>query len=158
MLGKYNIELNNGDQKLAVKYTPAQFDIIVDGDFPFEKLKESIEPLYELGCEFLPLAKNFNSTDKLRPLTIFVKEQTKEFLKNNSDLTVGEILEMYESFNHDADALINSLLNDERFLENKLVQVRQKIQNAQSFKDELNKLDLENNETCEDTRVKVEVL
>lgn len=162
MFGKYNIELNNGDQKLAVKFTPAQFDVIVDGDIPFEKFeeifKERIEPFYELGCELLPLAESFNSKDKLIPLMLFVKEHTKEFFKNNSNLTAGEVLEIYENFNNDADAFINSLLNDEKFLEKKLAQVREKVQNAQSFKEELNTLDLENNEECEDSRVKVEVV
>ena len=161
MFGKYNIEFNNGDQKLTLKYTPAQFDVIVDGDIPFEKFeeifKEHIEPLYGLGCELIPLAENFNSKDKLIPLTLFIKEQTKEFFKNNSNLTADEVLEAYENFNHDADAAINSLLNDEKFLEQKLVQIREKIQNAQSFIDELDNLNSKNNEEYKDSRVKVEV-
>ena len=172
MFGKYNIELKNGDQKLAVKYTPAKVDIIVDGEIPEEleeMVKDGIGTLYGLGSELIQYGERFNSNE-LKPLTVFVKAQTKEFFKNNSNLTAGEVLEVYENFNHDADAFISSLLNDERFLEHKLVQIREKVQNAQSFKDELNNMDLENedkndnevssslDENSDDSRVKVDIM
>ena len=79
-------------------------------------------------------------------------------------------MEAYENFNGDADALINSLLNDERNLEQELAKIREKIKNAKSFKDELNNMDLENenkddnevvsslNENSNDSRVKVDVM
>ncbi|WP_407416566.1 hypothetical protein [Methanobrevibacter sp.] len=168
MFGKYNIELKNGDQKFAVKYTPAKVDIIVDGEIPGEleeRVKEGIGTLYGLGSELIQYGERFNSNE-LKPLTVFVKEQTKEFFKNNSNLTAGEVLEVYENFNRDADAFINSLLNDERNLELDLVKIREKIDNAKSFKDELNNMDLENeneavtslNENSDDSRVKVDIM
>ncbi len=167
MFGKYNIELKNGDQKFAVKYTPAKVDIIVDGEIPEEleeMVKDGIGTLYGLGSELVQYGERFSSNE-LKPLTVFVKKQTKEFFKNGSVLSAGDVLEVYENFNHDADAFINSLLNDERNLELDLVKIREKIENAKSFKEELNNIDLENeneavtslNENSDDSRVKVDI-
>ena len=172
MFGKYNIELKNGDQKFAVKYTPAKVDIIADGEIS-EELEEMVRggigSLYELGSELIQYGERFTSNE-LKPLTVFVKAQTKEFFKNSSILSADEVLEAYENINHDADALINSLLKEERNLEHELFKVREKIKNAKSFKDELNNMDLENetkddneivsslNENSEDSRVKVDVM
>ena len=172
MFGKYNIELKNGDQKLAVKYTPAKVDIIIDSEISeeFEEIvKEGIGTIYGLGSELIQYGERFNSKE-LKPLTVFVKEQTKEFFKNGSVLSAGEVLEAYKNFNGDADALINSLLNDERNLEQELVKIREKIENAKSFRDEINNMNLENenkddndvvsslNENSDDSRVKVDVM
>ncbi|WP_407432224.1 hypothetical protein [Methanobrevibacter sp.] len=172
MFGKYNIELKNGDQKLAVKYTPAKVDIIVDSEIS-EELEEMVRggigSLYELGSGLIQYGERLSSNE-LKPLTVFVKAQTKEFFKDNSILSADEVLEVYENFNHNADALIKSLLNDERNLEHELFKVREKIENAKSFKDELNNMDLENeneddneivsslNENPEDSRVKVDIM
>lgn len=172
MFGKYNIELKNGDQKLAVKYTPAKVDIIIDSEISeeFEEIvKEGIGTIYGLGSELIQYGERFNSKE-LKPLTVFVKEQTKEFFKNGSVLSAGEVLEAYKNFNGDADALINSLLNDERNLEQELVKIREKIENAKSFRDEINNMNLENenkddkdvvsslNENSDDSRVKIDVM
>ena len=64
MFGKYNIELKNGDQKLAVKYTPAKVDIIVDSEISeeFEEIvKDGIGTLYGLGSELIQYGERFNS-------------------------------------------------------------------------------------------------
>ena len=53
------------------------------------------------------------------------------------------MLEIYEEFNNGSEAFINSLLEEEKQLENELSEVQEKLHNAKLFREKLGDLKLE---------------
>lgn len=73
-------------------------------------------------------------------MSVRVKPHTKEFLKKDSVLSAREILELYEDFNNDSEAFINSLLEDEKNLQEELEQIQAKLENAKLFREKLEEI------------------
>lgn len=151
MSEKNTTEFRFGNDKIGGKYTPGELELNLPDELSYEEFeemfKERIGSLYKLGREFIPFdEEDINSKkEKLKPLSIRVKAHTKEFFKNYSILSAREVLELYENFNHGSEAFINSLLKDEKDLEQELSEIQEKLHNARLFKDKLNNMDLENN-------------
>ena len=143
-------EFRFGTKKFGGRYMPGEIELNLPDELPYdefeEMFKERIESLYKLGREFIPFDEEDveSKKEKLKPLSIRVKAHTKEFFKNNSILSAREVLELYENYNHGSEAFINSLLKDEKDLEQELSEIQEKLHNARLFKDKLNNLDLEN--------------
>jgi hypothetical protein len=166
-------EFRFGNNRFGGRYSPGEFEFNLADDLSREEFedmfKERIESLYKFGREFIPFdEEDVNSKkEKLKPLSIRVKEHTKEFFKNNSILSAREVLELYENYNHGSEAFINSLLKDEKDLEQELAEIQEKLHNARLFKDKLNNINLEDDsvddeeiisslkEEYEDSQVKV---
>ena len=150
MSEKDTTEFRFGNDTIGGKYTPGELELNLPDELSYgefeEMFKKRIESLYKLGREFIPFdEEEINSKkEKLKPLSIRVKSHTKEFFKNYSILTAREVLELYENFNHGSEAFINSLLKDEKDLEQELSEIQEKLHNARLFKDKLNKMNMKN--------------
>ena len=109
--------------------------------------REDFEDIFAKRMEFLHkkgndlkeefFDKGSKRKENLKPLSLRVKPHTKEFFKNNSILSPREVLEMYEEFNNGSEAFINSLLEEEKQLENELAEIQEKLHNAKLFKEKL---------------------
>lgn len=149
-------EFRFGNEKFGGRYMPGELEINLPDELPYdefeEMFKERIESLYKLGREFIPFDEEDieSKKEKLKPLSIRVKAHTKEFFKNNSILSAREVLELYENYNHGSEAFINSLLKDEKDLEQELSQIQEKLHNAKLFKEKLSNLNLEDSITDEE--------
>lgn len=139
-----------GNQKFGGSYTPGEFEINFPEDMTredFERIfNERMNSLYKRGHD---LKEEFFDNDKkrkqnLKPLSIRVKPHTKEFFKDHSILSPREVLEMYEEFNNGSEAFINSLLEEEKELENELAEIQEKLHNAKLFKEKLGEMKPDN--------------
>ncbi len=137
-----------GNERFGGSYTPGEFEF----NFPDDMSREEFErmftrrmnALHKRGNDF---AEEFFDTksrkENLKPLSIRVKPHTKDFFKNNSILSPREVLEVYENFYNGSEAFINSLLEDEKNLENELKEVQEKLHNAKLFKEKLSEMEPE---------------
>ena len=139
-----------GNDKFGGSYTPGQFEFNFPEDMSredFEKIfTEKMHSLHKKGND---LKEEFFDNDSkrkenLKPLSIRVKPHTKEFFKNHSILSPRDVLEMYEEFNNGSEAFINSLLEEEKELENELAEIQEKLHNAKLFKEKLTELKPQN--------------
>ncbi|MEE1133240.1 MAG: hypothetical protein UHW60_00580 [Methanobrevibacter sp.] len=132
-----------GNERFGGSYAPGEFQL----NFPEDMSREDFEEIFSKKLESLHKRGNdlkeefFDNTTKrkenLKPLSIRVKSHTKEFFKNNSILSPRDVLEMYEEFNSGSEAFINSLLEEEKELENELAEIQEKLHNAKLFKEKL---------------------
>lgn len=132
-----------GNERFGGSYTPGDFEI----NFPEDMTREEFGKLFHE--KMLALHKKYSDDsqedisnhkarkEKLKPLSIRVKPHTKEFFKNHSILSPRDVLEMYEEFNNGSEAFINSLLEEEKELENELAEIQEKLHNAKLFKEKL---------------------
>ena len=139
-----------GNERFGGSYTPGDFELNFPEDMTredFERIfNERMNSLYKRGHD---LKEEFFDNDtkrkqNLKPLSIRVKPHTKEFFKNHSILSPREVLEMYEEFNNGSEAFINSLLEEEKELENELAEIQEKLHNAKLFREKLGDLEPEN--------------
>ena len=131
-----------GNEKFGGSFNPGNFELRFPGDMTredFEKIfNERLEQFNKHKEEFTEEFFDKKSRkEKLKPLSIRVKPHTKEFYKNNSILSPREVLEMYEEYNNGSEAFINSLLEEEKELENDLSEIQEKLHNARLFKEKL---------------------
>ena len=149
-------EFRFGNEKFGGSYRPGDFELKFPDELSrdeFEEMfRERIESLHKLGREFMPFddEETKSKREKLKPLSIRVKAHTKEFFKNNSILSAREVLELYENFNNGSEAFINSLLEDEKNLEQELSEIQEKLHNAKLFKDKLNNLNVKVNKKSDE--------
>lgn len=132
-----------GNERFGGSYTPGEFEFNFPEDMSredFEKIfAEKMHSLHKRGSD---LKEEFFENDpkrkeNLKPLSIRVKPHTKEFFKNHSILSARDVLEIYEEFNNGSEAFINSLLEEEKELENELAEIQEKLHNAKLFKEKL---------------------
>ena len=135
-----------GNERFGGSFTPGEFELNFPEDMSredFERIfNERMNSLYKRGHD---LKEEFFDNDKkrkqnLKPLSIRVKPHTKEFFKNHSILSPREVLEMHEEYNNGSEAFINSLLEEEKELENELAEIQEKLHNAKLFKEKLGDL------------------
>lgn len=149
-------EFRFGNEKFGGSYRPGEFEINFPEELSYdefeEMFKERLESLHKLGREFYPFddEETKSKKEKLRPLSIRVKAHTKEFFKNHSLLSAREVLELYENYNNGTEAFIDSLLEDEKNLEQELSEIQEKLHNAKLFKDKLNSLNMKDNKKSDD--------
>lgn len=149
-----------GNERFGGSYRPGEFEFNMPDDLTREEFEEMfrqrIESLHKLGREFMPFDDDEVKAkkEKLKPLSIRVKAHTKEFFKNNSILSAREVLELYENYNQGSEAFINSLLEDEKELEQELAEIQEKLHNARLFKDKLNNLNVKDNKKSDDEIIK----
>lgn len=137
-----------GNERFGGSYTPGEFEFNFPDDMSreeFEKMfARKMNSLHRRGNDF---AEEFfdskSKKEKLKPLSIRVKSHTKEFFKNHSILSPRDVLEMYENFNNGSEAFINSLLEDEKNLQEELKDVQEKLHNAKLFKEKLEEMEPE---------------
>ena len=139
-----------GNERFGGSYTPGDFEI----NFPEDMSREEFGRLFHE--KMLALHKKYDDSfedekaprkskkENLKPLSIRVKPHTKEFFKNHSILSPRDVLEMYEEFNNGSEAFINSLIEEEKELEEELAKIQEKLHNAKLFKEKLGDLELEN--------------
>ena len=168
-------EYRFGNEKFGGFYRPGEFELNLPDDLTLDELEEMfaerIGALHKFGREIYPFDDDEpekTRKEKLKPLSIRVKEHTKEFFKNKSILSAREVLEIYENYNNASEAFIDSLLKEEKDLEKQLAEIQEKLHNAKLFKDKLNDLDLEKaplddedriailNESFKDSEIKTE--
>lgn len=148
-----------GNERFGGSYTPGDFEINFPEDMTredFEKMfSERMDALYRKGNDLREELFDNSSKRKenLKPLSIRVKPHTKEFFKNHSILSPRDVLEMYEEFNNGSEAFINSLLEEEKQLENELSEIQEKLHNAKLFKDKLTDLKPENEVLTDDDKL-----
>ena len=148
-----------GNERFGGSYTPGDLEINFPEDMTredFEKMfSERMDALYRKGNDLR--GEFFNGSSKrkenLKPLSIRVKPHTKEFFKNHSILSPRDVLEMYEEFNNGSEAFINSLLEEEKQLENELAEIQEKLHNAKLFKDKLADLKQDNDVLTDSDRL-----
>lgn len=137
-----------GNERFGGSYTPGEFEI----NFPEDMTREEFERMFTRKMNALHRRGNdfaeefFDSKsrkEKLKPLSIRVKQHTKEFYKNHSILSPRDVLEMYENFNNGSEAFLNSLIEDEKNLEKELKEVQEKLHNAKLFKEKLSEMEPE---------------
>lgn len=148
-----------GNDRFGGSYTPGEFELNFPEDMSredFERIfNERMDSLYKRGHD---LKEEFFENDSrkkqnLKPLSIRVKPHTKEFFKNNSILSPRDVLEMYEEFNNGSEAFINSLLEEEKQLENELAEIQEKLHNAKLFKEKLVDLKPDNGVLTDDDKL-----
>ena len=148
-----------GNDRFGGSYTPGEFELNFPEDMSredFERIfNERMDSLYKRGHD---LKEEFFENDSrkkqnLKPLSIRVKPHTKEFFKNNSILSPRDVLEMYEEFNNGSEAFINSLLEEEKQLENELAEIQEKLHNANLFKEKLVDLKPDNGVLTDDDKL-----
>lgn len=81
--------------------------------------------------------KRQGKKQRLQPLSIRIKPHTKRFLKEESELSAREILELYEDYATNSEEYINSLKEDQKLLNEELEKLQKKLTAAQSFNDKL---------------------
>ncbi|WP_305512947.1 MULTISPECIES: hypothetical protein [unclassified Methanobrevibacter] len=137
-----------GNENFGGSYTPGAFEI----NFPDDMSREEFEKMFSRKMEYLHKKGSdfaeeiFDQKSKkanLKPLSLRVKPHTKEFFKNYSLLSPREVLEMYEEFNNGSEAFINSLIEEEKHLQQDLVDIQEKLHNAKLFKDKLSEIEPE---------------
>jgi hypothetical protein len=137
-----------GNERFGGSYTPGDFEF----NFPNDMSREEFERMFTSRMNALHRRGNdfaeefFDGASKarkenLKPLSIRVKPHTKDFFKNKSILSPREVLEMYENFNNGSEAFINSLIEDEKQLENELAEVQEKLHNAKLFREKLGEME-----------------
>lgn len=138
-----------GNERFGGSYTPGEFEFNFPEDMTREEFErifsERMHALHKRGNDFKEEFFDNSSKRKknLKPLSIRVKPHTKEFFKNHSIHSPREVLEIYEEFNNGSEAFINSLLEEEKQLENELSEVQEKLHNAKLFREKLGDLKLE---------------
>ena len=135
-----------GNERFGGSYTPGEFEFKFPEDLSredFEKMfSERMNSFYKRGNEFAEeIFDQKSKKENLKPLSIRVKPHTKEFFKKYSILSPRDVLEMYENFNNGSEAFINSLIEDEKQLENELADIQEKLHNAKLFREKLTELD-----------------
>ena len=143
-----------GNERFGGSYRPGEFEF----NLPPELSREEFEEMFRSRMQSLHKLKHEfedeyfgdevkTKKERLKPLSIRVKEHTKEFFKNNSILSAREVLELYEDYNNGSEAFINSLLEEEKELNKELDEIKEKLHNAQLFKDKLKDLKEEDEES-----------
>ena len=137
-----------GNERFGGSYTPGEFEFNFPEDMTredFEKIfAQRMNALHKRGNEFAEEIFDHKSRkENLKPLSIRVKPHTKEFFKSHSILSPRDVLEMYEEFNSGSEAFINSLIEEEKELENELLEVQEKLHNAKLFKEKLAEIEPE---------------
>ena len=137
-----------GNERFGGSYTPGEFEFNFPEDMTredFEKIfAQRMNDLHKRGNEFAEEIFDHKSRkENLKPLSIRVKPHTKEFFKSHSILSPRDVLEMYEEFNSGSEAFINSLIEEEKELENELLEVQEKLHNAKLFKEKLAEIEPE---------------
>ena len=149
-------EFKWGNERFGGSYRPGEFEF----NLPPELSREEFEEMFKSRMRSLHRFKQDiedeyfgdevkTKKEKLKPLSIRVKEHTKEFFKNNSILSAREVLELYEDYNNGSEAFINSLLEDEKQLKDELDEIQEKLHNAKLFKEKLTDLEVEKTEDLE---------
>ena len=132
-----------GNERFGGSFTPGDFEI----NFPEDMSREEFGRIFHE--KMLALHKKYSDDfeeaefprkskkENLKPLSIRVKPHTKEFFKDHSILSPRDVLEMYEEFNNGSEAFINSLIEEEKQLEQELAEIQEKLHNAKLFKEKL---------------------
>lgn len=155
MSEKETKEFRFGNKTFGGRIKPGELELNFPDELSRDEFEnmfmERLESLHKIGREIIPFDEEISAKkEKLKPLSIRVKDHTKQFFKESSILSAREVLELYENFNHGSEAFINSLLKDEKNLEKELAEIQEKLHNAELFKDKLNDLDLEETITDEE--------
>lgn len=137
-----------GNERFGGSYTPGEFEFNFPDDMTREEFEEifsrKLNALHKRGSDFAEeIFDSKSRKENLKPLSIRVKQHTKDFFKNNSILSPRDVLEMYENFNNGSEAFINSLIEEEKELENELKEVQEKLHNAKLFKEKLSEMEPE---------------
>ncbi|WP_407453457.1 hypothetical protein [Methanobrevibacter sp.] len=137
-----------GNERFGGSYSPGEFEFKFPEDMTYEEFEKmfsrKMNALHKRGRELHDKYDNKSRKENLKPLSIRVKPHTKEFFKNHSILSPRDVLEMYENFNNGSEAFINSLIEEEKQLEQELVDVQEKLHNAKLFKEKLSEIDPDN--------------
>ena len=149
-----------GNERFGGSYIPGEFEFNFPEDMTREEFEEMftkrMNALHRRGNDFAQDFFDFDSKskkEKLKPLSIRVKPHTKEFYKNNSILSPRDVLEMYENFNNGSEAFINSLIEDEKNLENELKEVQEKLHNAKLFREKLGEMEPERDVLTDEDKI-----
>ena len=147
-----------GNERFGGSYTPGEFEFNFPEDMTreeFEKMfTRKMNALHKRGNDFAEeIFDSKSRKENLKPLSIRVKQHTKDFFKNNSILSPRDVLEMYENFNNGSEAFINSLIEEEKELEKELKEVQEKLHNAKLFKDKLSEIEPENDVLTDDDKI-----
>ena len=140
-------EYKFGNEKFGGAIRPGELELKFPEELTmneFEDMfKERIEALQKFSRDINPFEEETNTKkEKLKPLSIRVKNHTKEFFKNYSILSAREVLELYEDFNNGSEAFINSLMEEEKNLEMEMLVIQEKLHNARLFREKLEDLNL----------------
>ena len=147
-----------GNERFGGSYTPGEFEF----NFPEDMTREEFEnifarkmsALHKRGNDFAEeIFDSKSRKENLKPLSIRVKQHTKDFFKNNSILSPRDVLEMYENFNNGSEAFINSLIEEEKELEKELKEVQEKLHNAKLFKEKLSEIKPENDVLTDEDKI-----
>ena len=154
-----------GNERFGGSFTPGDFEI----NFPEDMSREEFGRIFHE--KMLALHKKYSDDfeeaefprkskkENLKPLSIRVKPHTKEFFKDHSILSPRDVLEMYEEFNNGSEAFINSLIEEEKQLEQELAEIQEKLHNAKLFKEKLVEIEPEGEVlTDEDNLAKLQSL
>ena len=154
-----------GNERFGGSFTPGDFEI----NFPEDMSREEFGRIFHE--KMLALHKKYSDDfeeaefprkskkENLKPLSIRVKPHTKEFFKDHSILSPRDVLEMYEEFNNGSEAFINSLIEEEKQLEQELAEIQEKLHNAKLFKEKLVEMEPEGEVlTDEDNLAKLQSL
>jgi len=149
-----------GNERFGGSYTPGEFEF----NFPEDMSREEFERMFtrkmnalhrrgnDFAEEFFDFDKK-SKKEKLKPLSIRVKPHTKEFFKKHSILSPRDVLEMYENFNNGSEAFINSLIEDEKNLQEELKEVQEKLHNAKLFKEKLSEMEPESDVLTDEDKI-----
>lgn len=141
-----------GNESFGGYYIPGEFQFKWPGELSPEEFEEYVtkkaHEFHRMGKEFsqrhfdhhFDENETKSKKERLQPLSVRVKPHTKEFLKNDSILSPREILELYEDFNNGSEAFINSLLEDEKNLQEELEEIQAKLENARLFREKLEEI------------------
>lgn len=152
-------EFRFGNEKFGGSYKPGEFELKFPNELSSEEFenmfKERLESLHKIGREFIPFKDEIkdelkSKKAKLKPFSIRVKPRTKAFFKSSSILSPREVLEIYENYTNGSEAFIDSLVEDEKKLEQQLAEIQEKLHNARLFKEKLNNLDINNSKQSDD--------
>ncbi|MDO5823239.1 hypothetical protein [Methanobrevibacter sp.] len=138
-----------GNERFGGSYTPGEFEFNFPEDMTreeFEKMFTSkMQALHKRSNDFAEEIFDYKSRkENLKPLSIRVKQHTKDFFKDQSILSPRDVLEMYEEFNNGSEAFINSLIEEEKELKNELNHIQEKLHNAKLFKEKLCEMEPQN--------------
>lgn len=134
-----------GNKRFRRSYTPGEFEF----NFPEDMTREEFEKIFTSRMRALHKKSNDlaeemfdhkSRKENLKPLSIRVKQHTKKFFKSQSILSPRDVLEMYEEYNNGSEAFINSLIEDQKELENELTEIQEKLHNAKLFRDKLSEM------------------
>ena len=152
-------EFRFGNEKFGGSYKPGEFELKFPNELSSEEFenmfKERLESLHKIGREFIPFKDEIkdelkSKKAKLKPFSIRVKPRTKAFFKSSSILSPREVLEIYENYTNGSEAFIDSLVEDEKQLEQQLAEIQEKLHNARLFKEKLNNLDINDTKQSDD--------